>query len=329
MKTDDLEARVSDLEAQVEDLDRRVGALEGTTPEQPPVEQPPVDQGETLQQLVDRGGAVTLPKDHYTEFATVSKPVQLTGAPTTIDVTGVQISNGKGIFEANADLELYDFVLRGASVDSNNGCGVRGGVGVSIKLERVEVTGCEMGLLLAGDEGATIDINDCNIFSNGLQSGGLGHEIYINWPGETNVTISNSEIVGGPRSCVIIKSRASNTTVKNCSLRGSTSGDGNIAGRVIDIPEGGDALFEDCEIELRATSPTGSILGYCTETVALGAGTVTLRRCKVIDGRGRGGEFWARANTGCALVLENVTYTAQSPPTLTGWASVSGQFTRG
>jgi hypothetical protein len=330
MKSDDLEQRVTALEAQGADHEARLAALEGAETEQPPpdIEQPPVDEGETLQQLVDRGGAVLLPAPNYTEFCTVSKPVQVTGMPTTIDVTGVAIGNGKAIFEANADLELQDLVLRGASVNDNNGCAVRGGVGVLVSLTDCEITGCEMGLLLAGDESATIDIYACNIHDNGLPSGGLGHEIYINWPGETFVTISHSTITGGPRSCIAIKSRASSTRVTSCAIRGSTSSDGSIAGRVIDLPDGGVAVFEECEIELRATSPTGSILGVCTESTSLGAGTVILRRCKVIDGRGRGGEFWARSGAGCKLVLENCTYTAAAPPTLTGWADVQGEFTK-
>jgi hypothetical protein len=326
MKSDDLEARVSALETQSADHEQRLQALEGGSPEQPPVEQPHVDEGESLQALVDRGGDVTLPKADYSEFCTVNKPVQVIGQPTTIDVTGVSISNGKGIFEANADVELCDLVLRGASVPDNNGCAVRGGVGVSVTIENCEITGCEMGLLLAGDDGATIDISNCNIHDAGLQSGGLGHEIYINWAGETYLTISDSTITGGPRTCICIKSRASSTRVTHCAIRGSTSSDGSIAGRVIDLPDGGTAVFEDCEIELRSTSPTGSILGVCTESTSLGAGTVILRNCTVIDGRGRGGEFWARSGAGCKLVLENCNYTAQSPPTLTGWDSVEGQF---
>jgi hypothetical protein len=326
-KNDDLEARVTSLEEQVSSLDLRVSALEGSSqpPDPPSTEPPPSDS--TLQALVDQGGSVTLPQANYKEFCTVTKPVQVSGQPTTIDVTGVQISNGKGIFEANADLELQDLVLRGASVNDNNGCAVRGGVGVSVSLTDCDITGCEMGLLLAGGEGSYMEIMDCHIHDNGLPSGGLGHEIYCNY-GPGDLLITDSRVIGGPRSCIAVKSRAATTTIQHCELRGSTSSDGSIAGRVVDIPDGGEVLIEDTEIELRATSPTGSILGYLTESTKYGVGTVTLRNVVVRDSRERGGEFWTRSGAGAKLVLENCTYTAPSPPTLSGWASVQGAFTR-
>ena len=329
-----LESKVDKTSTDLIALEARVAALEAGAPVDPPdVEQPPVGEDDTLQELVDRGGTVELPKAAYAECATVNVPVVVCGAPTTIDVSGEHLTNGKAIFDAQASCELRDLTLRGASVESNNGCAIRGGPDASIKLQNCTISGNEMGLLMMGGHGAVLEITDCEIRENGLSTGGLGHEIYCNaepraqW-GECNLVVTNSEIIGGARTCIALKSRATNTTVKNCALRGSTSSDPSVAGRVVDIPDGGEVLIEDTLIELQASSPTASLLGFCTESTAQGVGTVTLRNVIVSDQRNRGGEFWCRSGVGGKLVLESCTYTASNPPSLYGWDSVVGQFTK-
>lgn len=338
----DLDARVAALEAtvanhadQLDAHEERIAELETAEPPvvEPPPTEPPPEGGtdQTLQQLVQNGGAVTLPKDNYKEFCTINQATQITGKPTTIDVTGMTIGNQKGIFDAQKDLEVSDLVLKGAKVPDQNGAGIRGAIGANIVMYDCEVTGCQMGILVSGG-GADIEISGCNFHDCGAADG-QSHEIYCSAVnrtqyGETNFTINNSDVIAGVHSCHPIKVRATRTQIKNCTLKGSTSTDPNTAGSVVDLPDGGDVLIEDTEIEMMSTSPTSTILGYMTENTSQGAGTVTLRRVKIIDGRGRGGDLWCRSGQGAKLVLEECTYTADKPPNLIGWASVTGEFTR-
>ena len=331
-----LEALVASLQTQVEDHEDRLQALESAEPPdttEPPVEQPPVGEDDTLQEIVDKGGAVTLPQTTYHEFCTVNKPVVITGAPSTIDVTGMTISNEKGIFDAKQDLEVTGLTLKGAKVPSHNGAGIRGAIGANIKISNSEIYENEMGILVSG--GADIEITNCYFHDNGtgLPSGSMGHEVYCsgenpNQYGETHFTMTDSQVVGGPKTSIALKVRATTTTVRNCEIRGSKGTDGNCVGRVVDLPEGGEVLISDTLIEVQPGSPTGSVLGYCTENLLQGAGTVTLRNVTISDLRNRGGELWARSGAGCKLVLEDCTYTAANKPTLTGWASVTGEFTK-
>ena len=329
-----IEDDIAELQRQVADHEARIAALEqGATTPPPDVEQPPVGEDSSLQELVDAGGAVTLPRDSYNEFCTVNKPVQITGQPTTIDVAGLTIANQKGIFDAQKDIEVTDLVLKGAKVNDHNGAAIRGAIGANVRMTDCEITGNEMGILVSG--GADIEISNCNFHDNGtgLPSGSMGHEVYCsgenpNQYGETHFTLTDSSVIGGPKTSIALKVRATTTTVRGCEIRGSMNTDPGATGRVVDLCEGGEVLIENSEIELRSTSPTSSILGYMTENTNQGAGTVTLRNVKVIDGRNRGGEFWCRSGAGGKLVLENCTYTAPNPPSLYGWDSVVGQFTK-
>ncbi len=342
----DLEARVAALEAtvanhadQLDAHEERIAELETAAPpvEPPPVEPPPTEPppeggtDQTLQQLVQNGGAVTLPKDSYNEWCTINSATQITGKPTTIDVTGLTISNQKAIFDAQKDLAISDLVLVGAKVPDQNGAGIRGARGANISLYDCEVTGCQMGILVSGG-GADIEIVGCNFHDCGAADG-QSHEIYCSAVnkgqyGETNFSIRDSDVISGAHSCHPLKVRATRIEVKNCTLKGSTSTDPNTVGSVVDLPDGGEVLIEDTEIEMMSTSPTSTILGYMTENTSQGVGTVTLRRVKIIDGRGRGGDLWCRSGAGGKLVLEDCTYTANAAPNLVGWGSVTGEFTK-
>jgi len=312
-----LERNVSQLQLNSENLNERVTALEEK--EQQP--EPP-DSDATLQELVNNGGAVILPKDNYNEVCSITKPTQVTGKPTTIDVTGMTISNQKGIFDAQESLELDGLVMKGAKVPDKNGTAVRGSNNVSIKLTNCEIFDCEMGILTG--TGGKVELSDCNIYDNGA-SDGQSHEIYVGPADE--LVVDSCILVAGNKSCRPLKSRAKQTTVLDTHMKGSPSRDTRIVGSVVDICEGGEVLIENSIIESIPGTPITALLSYAFENTNAGVGTVILCNVKVIDGRGNGGSIESR-NSGARLVLENCTHTANNPPALNGWGNVSGQFTR-
>ena len=318
----DLERRVNTLELNFQNLADRVYALETAKPVEPPTTEPPPDNNATLQELVSNGGAVSLPKDTYNEVCSITQPTQVTGKPTTIDVTGMTISNQKGIFDAQEDLELSNLTMQGAKVPDKNGTAVRGTNNVSIKMTGCEVFDCEMGILTGS--GGTVELINCDFHDNGA-SDGQSHEIYVGPADE--LIVEDSQFIAGPKSCRPFKSRAKQTTVLGSYMKGSPSRDTRVVGSVVDICEGGEVLIEDSTIESIQGTPITSLFGYAYENTNAGVGTVTLRNVKVIDGRGNGGSIDSR-NSGARLVLENCTYTADNAPSLNGWGNVTGQFTK-
>jgi hypothetical protein len=221
-----LEDAVTDLDQRVIALDQRVTALEDAPPdvEEPPDVEPPrgASSAATLQELVNAGGDVELPNETYQDYCTVSKPTQVVGAPTTISVEGMAISNGKGIFVADAELDLTDLTMRDAKVPSRNGTAVRVSPGVSITLTHCEINGCEMGVLTGGGD-SVHTLQDCYIHDNGTGGGGaMGHELYM-WSKEFSLT--DSQVICGNRSTHAVKTRAFKTTITGCDIQGTLASD--------------------------------------------------------------------------------------------------------
>jgi hypothetical protein len=321
-----LEDAVTDLDQRVIALDQRVTALEDELPdvEEPPDVEPPPSSTATLQELVNAGGDVELPNETYQDYCTVSKPTQVVGAPTTISVEGMTISNGKGIFVADAELDLTDLIMRDAKVPSRNGTAVRVSPGVSITLTHCEISGCEMGVLTGGGD-SVHTLQDCYIHDNGTGGGGaMGHELYM-WSKE--FSLIDSQVICGNRSTHAVKTRAFKTTITDCDIQGTLASDPSYAGSVIDICEGGEVLIEDTMITIPKTMGHWLFLGYLTENSKGGVGTVTLRDVIFKDERGGCG-LWSRAGSGARLVLERCTYTGAAAPKLEGWDNVEGAFTR-
>jgi hypothetical protein len=322
-RVEELERKVAALEADVADIDGRVVELETADVEEPPdVEPPSSDAG--LQELVNAGGNIELPKQDYADYCTISKPTRVVGMPTTISAEGMAISNGKGIFAADANLELTDLTLCHAKVPSRNGAGVRVSPGVALTLVDVEIHGCEMGVLTGGGD-SIHTIEDCYIHDNGTGGGGaMGHELYM-WSNE--FWLQDSRVICGDLSTHAVKTRSHKTTITGCEIQGTSSSNQSYAGSVIDLCEGGEVLIEDTTITAPKTMGHWLFLGYLTENSNGGIGTVTLRNVTFTDERGGCG-LWSLAGSGARLVIEDCTYTGAAAPKLEGWDNVEGEFTR-
>ena len=328
-----LESDVAQLRLNADNLDERVTALEQEQP--PDVEQPPTDtlppgqegtenisEGKNLQQLVQAGGTVKLPPGSYLGHCHVTSDVEVIGAPTSLSAKNITIPNRKAMFEGSARVVLRKLNISDVSVPDQNGASCKPNPNMSLLMEDCDITRCQMGVLTGGGT-AKIEIYRCHFHDNG-DGDGYSHEIYIGNNNEFIITDTLSEC--GDRSCHALKSRAKKTTIRKCVLKGPTNPSGNVAGSVLDLPEGGEALVEDTEIVAIQGTPTETIIGYAVENANAGIKTLTLRNVKITDGRGNGGVIIT--TRGGNLVLENCTYTTNNPPRLQGWANVTGQFTK-
>lgn len=291
-------------------------------PSPPPLTQDLID-GKTLQAIVDPGGDITLPSGTFHAACQINLPAVITGTNTVITGDGGLIANGKGLFVVETSLTLNNIRLTGAKVDDNNGAGVRGDPGAIIVMQGCEVDHNEDGIL-AGATGVTVAIDACHFHDNGYGAGAAGtHEIYV---GGDLLTATNSTFKCGVLSTHAIKSRAKKSVIQKCHLTGSPDTTGDVAGSVLDVPDGGDLLVEDTTIEMAVGQANHVLFGYALESAINGLRPVVLRRVHVIDTSGSGGLVMA-GNGGTTLTLDGCTYAGTVPPVMNGWTSVTGSFT--
>ncbi len=179
-------------------------------------------------------------------------------AHTTLDVSGTVIGNQKGIFViqgANTTVENVDFV--GARVPDRNGAGIRQeGAGLTVR-------GCvfrdNQNGILAGDNAASdIVIEGSGFVANGVNGGGLAHNLYINHVRSLTMRGCYST---GVREGHMLKSRAFRSVIlgSRFTLEG---GDGSAE---MDFPEGGVIYVIGNVVQQSATSPNHAILWVGTE----------------------------------------------------------------
>lgn len=341
-----IQDQIDNLDGDVTDLEDRVTVLENEILEPPPdveepppdVEEPPPDveepppthtpgqpdviaDGKTLQELVAAGGTVTLPTGKFYALAVISQPTEIIGSNTVLTAEGLNEIEGKAMLEASTNLTLRGLSLSDSSVPDGNGAAVRPAPGVTLEMYDCEVSNCQNGIMTSNNTNNTI-IDNCYFHDNGAGDGRT-HELYISG----NLTLTNSVITSGALSTHAVKTRAASTIIKDCTIRGNTSGDWNIAGSVIDISDSGDALIEDSVIESAPGSTINDIIAYGYESATYGVKTMILRNVTITDGSGSGGCIATNQPT-ARLQLENCTYTADNPPTFRGWANVEGAFTK-
>lgn len=302
----------------------------------PPPPPPPevlsdiIMNGKTLAELVDEapaGSTLTLPAGMFHATVAVTKHLTIVGAgigKTTLTAAGMACAWGKGLFVAASDLVLSDMTLTGASVPDHNGAGVRVEPNMSLTMNRVEVFGCENGILSSGGTGIITE-NECYFHENGYGAGAAGtHETYVGR--DALATATNSRYQAGDKSTHAFKSRAAKVVLTGCSFRGSTEMVGAVAGSVVDLPDGGALDMISCNVISVPGAPNHTLIGYALESGVQGTATVTLQDVHVSDGSGTGGKIQA-GQAGAKLVIKgNCTYTGTLPPVVEGWASVTGQF---
>lgn len=331
---DAVQSDVSALQDRVTVIENELDSIDEVPPdvEEPPpdVEEPPthtpgqpdvISDGKTLQELVANGGVVNLPSGRFYALAVINQPTEIIGSNTELTAEGLNEIEGKAMLEANANLVLRGLSLADSAVPDGNGAAVRPAPGVQLEMYDCEVSHCQNGIMTSNNTNNTI-IDNCLFHDNGAGDART-HEMYVSG----NLTLTNSEVISGTKSTHAVKTRGASTIIKGCTIKGNTSGDWNIAGSVIDISDGGDALIEDTLIESAPGSTINDIVAYGYESATFGAKTMILRNVTITDGSGSGGCI--ATNQGASkLVLENCKYTADHPPTFRGWASVEGSFTK-
>lgn len=296
---------------------------------QVPLPPPTVDadliNGKTLATLVaetSSGGTLSLPTGTFHGAAVTGVPMTVVGSGTTLTGADFVIPNGKAILNAAAHLSVRDLIFQDAKVPDGNGAGIRPEPNVNLTVERCEFAGNQNGILTPPGTG-TITITECHFHDNGAGDG-FTHEVYIGQ--SASVVADNCIFTCGLKSTHAFKSRAKAATLRFCDFKGSPDPAGDVGGSVVDICEGGDLLIEDSTLEVAPGAGNHLFLGYALENQIAGLKTVLLRNVHLVDGTGTGGILQA---SGGALVIETCTYAGPTPPTLTGWGSVTGQFAPG
>jgi len=220
------------------------------------------------------GDTIDVQAGTYTnDFLTIEKTLTLQGigGQVILEAT-INAPNGKGIITEGHDgmsLTINNFDISGAVVSDNNGAAIRY-EGGNLTLNDDDIHNNQEGMLAFPDiinNGQTITINHSEFSHNGDGSG-FTHGIYVG--DVTNLNINNSyfhDVNEGHE----IKSRAENTTITNSRIFDNSS----TASYSIDLPNGGNAIIQNNQIEQGANTHNPNIIAYGEEG-SLHAGTNVL-----------------------------------------------------
>jgi hypothetical protein len=227
----------------------------------------------SLQRACDAGGEVRIAAGELHDAvacAAIRHPVTIQGSGTKIVAAGIE---GKGIFVVSADCSLIDVDISGARVGDGNGAAVRH-QGGNVKLSRVVLHGNQNGLLgPAKHVPCTLEVDQCEVYGNGTGTGQT-HGLYVGIIDRFTCTRSRFRAT---RIGHHIKSRALTTIVQHCVVGEDFAGNESYN---IDIPVGGDALVEDCELRQGPATDNSIMLNYGSERNPHPGGSLRIRRCK-------------------------------------------------
>jgi hypothetical protein len=204
------------------------------------------------------GDTIEVQAGTYTnDYASISKNITLRAVGGTVNMvsTGL-IPNGKAIFITNGDITINNFDFSGAQVTNRNGAGIRYERG-NLILNNCHFHHNENGLLSAPDPSGSITINHSEFAYNGYGDGQT-HNLYV---GKIADLIIDRSYFHDASIGHEIKSRSSNTIIKNSRIydRHST------ASYSIDLPNGGNAIIQNNEIEQGPNSDNFVIISYGEE----------------------------------------------------------------
>ena len=278
------------------------------------------------------GQELDLPSGTIIGTGTIPNACTIKGAgqgKTVLDCTGLTPAQSKGVLVPSvAGTTISNMTIKGAAVSDDNGAAVRdAGTGIGFTLDTVEVTGCQDGILTFP---SNVALKNCYFHDNGAGDG-LSHEIYIGGDTANTGTVTNTIVAAGVKATHALKSRAGTTTVSGCTLTGSLDTTGNVAGSVVDIPDGGICNISDTTISTSINQGNDLFLGYAMESAlnqAIGT-TVTLTNVVFNDQTGTGGMIQNGTKIpGATLVLQGCTYKGTKAPQITGFASVTGTIAK-
>lgn len=173
-------------------------------------------------------------------------------------VTTQDVPNGVGILRSRGDATtiLENLEFRDAQVVDENGAGVRYESG-HLTVRDCVFDGCENGILANTDADGTVTLENCDFTDCGFGDG-YTHGIYIN--GVSHLIVDGCYFYAN-KIGHHLKSRALQTTVRNCTFDDGTAE----TSRSIDISNGGVVLIENCQFTQSAPYGNPDIIGYGPE----------------------------------------------------------------
>jgi hypothetical protein len=285
---------------------------------------------------VATGGTLLIPKGHYSGTGNAPQAMTMTGAgiaATTLDATGCALASGKALVcPMVTGMTIEAMTLMGAACPDNNGAGIRGeGTGISFVANNVLITGCQNGVLTWGSPVLT----GCTTENNGagaIPGADATHEMYFDAdaPGQV-VTLNQHISTCGMLSTHALKTRALSTVANGGTFSSGGNSNGNIAGSIVDVPDGGLFTATGATFVLKAGSANTLFLGYGEESANNAAAGVlcALRTCVFVDQTGTGGSIQNGGNVPSAtLDVTGSTYTGPVAPQISGFATVVGTIVK-
>jgi hypothetical protein len=150
---------------------------------------------------------------------------------------------GKGLFVTiGDDITVRNITFKGARVSDLNGAGIRG-EGTNLTVEGARFIDNQNGILAAGVASSKILIRDSYFEGNGTCERACAHGIYVGQAGLLRVEHTTFvDTVQGHH----IKSRALRTEIVDCNI---SDGDQGNASFLIDVPNAGDVLIRDSQLQ--------------------------------------------------------------------------------
>ena len=150
---------------------------------------------------------------------------------------------GKGIWVISGN----NFVIEGisfknAAVPDKNGAGIRA-QGENLTIKRSRFINNENGILAGNAENGKIQIYDSYFEGNGKCEPSCAHGIYVNAVKELHV--ENTHFIN-QKIAHHVKSRALKTVLRHLKIEDTDIGTSSY---LIDLPNGGDVLIEDCTLQ--------------------------------------------------------------------------------
>jgi hypothetical protein len=299
---------------------------------------------------------VTVPMTIMGQGPQLMAPGQTPLAGATViscDVAGVMLepANDKGVFQAAIAGIVFQALTITGAVDTDNAganaAGIRmsgpGALGVTIN--NCELCFNQDGFLSdasqTGLPPAVTTLNNVYIHDCGdgaapgdTATSGIGftHAFYAGGLPTDSVFINASYLVGGKATGHAVRCHAGHFTGDGSVFEGSLDTTGASAGSVMDFPDGGLVSLKNATIVLPGADANTIILQFGEGTAANAAvgETVDLTGA-IIQNPGAAGTIIAYPGNmpNAELILTGATYTGPTPPTLTGWKTVTGAFTQG
>ena len=232
------------------------------------------------------------PGTYVDESAYFSKSLTLRPASGVVKLTTTKACpSGKGIFwggVANSTtINIIGFDISGAKVSDHNGAAFRY-EGGNLNFQNCHIHHCENGILANRDATGTIALTNCE-FDHCGYGDGQSHGIYVNQIANLTITdcYFHEQSVGH-----VIKSRAASTTIRRSRIF-TLGGSGSYN---VDLPNGGNAIVEDCVLQQAGATQNPFMLTFGVEGQTNAGTSVVLRR-----------NTWVNEKSGASLILNRTS----------------------